>query len=127
MSPLRLIVVVVWLMSPPAYAGPQPEVAFKGGAVAATTAADSSANRYGFTGGLAGDLQWSLANKFSLAAQLELLYTPRGPRVVFEGEYQGKFRMRYFDITLAARPGVGGRSNEYLYHAGRWRQLSFER
>jgi hypothetical protein len=61
-------------------------------------------NRYGFSGGLSGNAQWSLTNRFSLGSQLELLYTPRGSETVFEGENVGKLREHYLDLALMARP-----------------------
>jgi len=103
---LCLILTSVWTIPSLASAGSESDLAFKGGIGAATTAADSSASRYGFTGGLAGSLQWPLAGRLSLAGQTELLYTPRGPKTVFEGEYLGQFRLHYFDLMIAARPEV---------------------
>jgi hypothetical protein len=113
------LMMIAWSMPSPANAGPEPSVALKGGVGAATTAADSSANKYGFTGGLAGSLQWLLTDGFSLAGQTELLYAPRGPKVVSEGEYLGKFRLHYFDVTIAARPGAQlGPTSVYLLLGG---------
>ena len=37
---------------------------------------------------------------------MELLYTPRGAEVVFQGEHAGQFREHYLDLTITARPEV---------------------
>lgn len=113
------ITVLVWLVPLPAGAEPEPGIAFKGGPNAATLAEDNRFSRYGFSGGLAGHLQWLLVDRFSLAGQMELLYTPRGAEVIFDGVYVGRSRERYLDLTLAARPGVRfGRASGYLLLGG---------
>jgi hypothetical protein len=99
-----VILATIWLV--PVSVGAQPllGLAFKGGPNAATLTREYRVNRYGFTGGVAGYLQWPLASRFSLAGQMDLLYTPRGAKGVFEGEYFGRFRQRYWDVIIAARP-----------------------
>lgn len=104
MKYIGLTIMFVWMVPSPANADPEPGVAVKGGIDAATTAADAATNRYGFTGGLAGSLRWPLADRLSLAVQTDLLYTPKGPKTVFEGEYLGQFRLHYFDVAFTARP-----------------------
>lgn len=99
-----LMATILWLIPVPADAGPGLNLAFKGGVNAATLDGDNSVHKNGFSGGLAGYLQWSLLDRLSLAGQLDLLYTPRGARVVFEGEYVGRFRQHYLDVAAVARP-----------------------
>jgi hypothetical protein len=96
--------IILWLVPSIARTQPELSVGFKGGLNAATQAEDYRVNRYGFSGGLSGDLQWPLDDRFSLAGQLELLYTPRGAEVVFQGQHVGKLREHYFDLTVTARP-----------------------
>lgn len=80
------------------------DLALKGGPNAATLAHDNRDNRYGFTGGLSGDLQWFIVDQFSLGGQIELLYTPRGANAVFNGVMEGASREHYIDLMLAAHP-----------------------
>ena len=103
---LLMMAVALWPIPAPADAGPEMDLAFKGGINAATLDGDNSVHREGVTGGLAGALQWPLVNRWSLAGQVELLYTPRGADVIFEGAYLGGFRQRYLDVAVAARPQV---------------------
>lgn len=115
----RLLLILVWMI--PLRAGAEPElgVAFKGGPNAATVAEDNRFNRYGLSGGLAGNLRWPLIDRFSLAGQIELLYTQRGTEASREGEYLGKVRQHYFDVTVAARPEARlGRARLYLLLGG---------
>lgn len=50
---------------------------------------------------------------------MELLYTPRGAEVVFQGEHAGQFREHYLDLTLTARPEVRlGWASVYLLAGG---------
>jgi hypothetical protein len=95
------------------------DIAFKGGPNAATQAEDLRVNRYGVSGGLSGDLKWSLIDHFWLAGQLDLLYTPRGAEVVFQGEHVGKSREHYIDLMVAARPEAHlGWASVYLLLGG---------
>lgn len=95
------------------------ELTLKGGPNAATLDHDFRVSRYDFSGGLAGDLQWSLSNHFSLAGQIELLYTPRGANVVFDGVSQGGLRQHYLDAMVAVRPEVKfGEWSGYLLLGG---------
>jgi hypothetical protein len=105
---MKRVLIITSICLAPLYAKAEPElgIAFKGGPNAATLAHDFRVNRYGFSGGLAGHLRWPLLERFSLAGQVELLYTPRGAEVVFEGVTQGKIRQHYFDVMFAARPEV---------------------
>lgn len=99
-----ILAIVLCLVSRIGHAQPVLDIALKGGANAATQEHDFRVNRYGFLAGLSGNAQWSLADRFSLGGQLELLYTPRGSETVFEGEHVGKFREHYLDLALVARP-----------------------
>ena len=50
---------------------------------------------------------------------IELLYTQRGTEAIREGEYLGKVRQHYFDVTVAARPEARlGRARLYLLLGG---------
>lgn len=80
------------------------DLALKGGPNVATLAHDNRDNRYGFTGGLSGDLQWSISDRFLLGGQIDLLYTPRGANAVFDGVMEGASREHYIDLMLAGRP-----------------------
>lgn len=86
------------------YADNNLHVAIKGGLDATTLDHEFRENRYDFSGGVAGYVQGSISERFSLAGQIELLYTPRGANVVFEGEKQAEFRHRYVDLVVAVRP-----------------------
>jgi len=91
----------------PAIAGraePQLDISLKAGANAATLNEQSRFNRYGFSGGVASQVRWRAAEQLSFAGQLELLYTPRGADVVFDGEPAGRSRGHYIDIAIAFRP-----------------------
>lgn len=115
---LPLVVMLLW-MAPPAYAGPDVGIALKGGPNAARLSHDYRVHRYGFSDGLAAHLQWSLTDRLSLGGQLDLLLTPRGTEIVYEGVLQGKLRMHYFDLVLAVRPEVRlGRVSAYLLLGG---------
>ncbi len=51
--------------------------------------------------------------------QIDLLYTPRGSEVVFDGERQATFEEPYLDLALAARPGKRlGKADVYLLLGG---------
>lgn len=106
MRKILAIAAVFWLVPFSALAQPELDIAFKGGPNASTLAEDYRVKTYGFTGGLAGHLQWLLAERFLLGGQVEILYSPRGAEVVFEGEYLGKSREHYVDVTVAGRPGA---------------------
>jgi len=100
-------------------AEPGLEISLKGGPNAATLDHDLRVNRYGFSAGVAGDLQWSLSDRVSLAGQLELLYTPRGAKVVLDDVLQGQLREHYLDAMIAARPEAWfGRISLYLLLGG---------
>lgn len=120
----RLIVIVTtfWIGSSQpqrARADSDLHLSLKGGFNAATLDHEFRENRYDFSGGIAGDLQARVSERFSLAGQIEFLYTPRGANVVFEGEKQGEFRDHYVDLVAAVRPGVQlGPANVYLLLGG---------
>src|SRR4051812_31108503 len=78
----KYVILICFCLTPlRARAEPRLELALKGGFDAATFNKDYRFNRYGFSGGLAGNLGWSLSGRLSLAGQLDLLYTPRGTEV----------------------------------------------
>src|SRR3954471_4105932 len=114
-----LMAAALWLSPLPARAQPELDISLKGGANMATLAHENRFNIHGFSGGLAGHLRWALVERFSLAGQLEVLYSPRGAKIIFEGEYLGRDREHYLDFTVAARPGVRfGRASLYLLLGG---------
>lgn len=101
----NIIMTTVLCLAPQiGHAQPALDIALKGGANAATEDHDFRVNRYGISGGLSGNAQWSVTDQFSLGGQLELLYTPRGAETVFEGEHVGNVREHYLDLALVARP-----------------------
>lgn len=100
-----LTISALGLSSSPSWAQPsEADIALKGGVNAATLTADNRENRYGFSGGILGYIQWSFNDRISLGGQTELLYTPRGAEVVLDGMTQGQFREHYVDFMLAVRP-----------------------
>lgn len=110
-----LIITLVWLAPFSSYAEPDFGIALKGGANAATLARENRFSTYGVTGGLAGNLQWPFDDRFSVGAQTELLYTPRGAEARADGEYLGIVRENYLDLIIAARPEARfGRFSVYL-------------
>jgi hypothetical protein len=113
------IIVFVWLAPLSSHADPELNFALEGGPNAATLAENNRFNRYGFSGGFAGYLQWPLLDRFSLAGQVELLYTPRGAKAVSGGTYLGQVRQHYFDVMVATRPQVRlGPASVYLLLGG---------
>lgn len=113
------VIAILWLIPLSARAQPEFGLALKSGPNAATLAKSYRVNRYGFSGGIAGYLQWPLSSRFSLAGQVDLLYTPRGSEVIFDGQYIGRSRYRYSDITVVARPEVRfGPASVYLLLGG---------
>jgi hypothetical protein len=78
----------------------------KAGGNAATLAEDHRYNIYGFTGGIAGYLQHAYGSQFSLGGQLELLYVPRGAKVMDGNDYLGQSRSNYADAMLSIRPNM---------------------
>src|SRR5689334_10302970 len=116
-SPLFVIQMI--LCAAVAHAGPEVDLAFKGGPDVARLSREHRLNRYGFSGGLAGQLQWPLTDRFSLAGQLDLLYTGRGTEMVIEDVLQGKVRQHYLDVVVAARPAARlGWASVYLLLGG---------
>lgn len=116
----KLVLIVTFLLFPlVSRAEPESGVLFKGGPDVATLTYDNRVNRYGFSGGLAGQLQWSLSDHFSLGTQVELLYTARGAEVVIDDVPAGKTRLHYLDIVIAARPELQfGAVSGYLLLGG---------
>jgi hypothetical protein len=114
-----LLIVFLWSASTFVHAGPAPGVAFKGGLNATTLDEDLRVDRYGFSGGLAGVLRWALGERFSLAGQMDILYTPRGAETIFEGQFAGRVRSHYLDVIFAVRPEVRlGPASLYLLLGG---------
>jgi hypothetical protein len=99
-----LATMVLCLTSFVAHARPGLGVLFKGGPNAARHAEETRFNRYGISGGIAGQLQWVLNDRFAFGGQIELLYSPRGAKVISEGDYLGQVRQRYWDFVIAVRP-----------------------
>lgn len=115
----KIIIIIIWLFPFSNHAEPELGVAFKGGPNTATLAENNRFHRYGFSGGLAAYLQRPVFDLISLAGQMELLYTPRGARAIFEGEVLGRSRQHYIDLTIAARPEVRfGPASGYLLLGG---------
>lgn len=80
------------------------DISLKAGPNAATLEHNNRENRYGITGGLAGDRRWLLTDRLVLAGQAELLYTPRGAKAVLDGMDEGGSRAHYLDVVVAVRP-----------------------
>ena len=87
-----------------ARADPASSLAFKAGPSAASQAADNRASRYGLAGGIAGYIQRPFSETWAFGGQVDLLYVPRGAKVVFDGEVQSEFQERYLDLDFLARP-----------------------
>jgi hypothetical protein len=126
-----IIVILVVLLAPvPAHAGRYAGVSLKGGIAGAKYNKPHRHNRYDTTGGVAGHVGWPLAGRFLLGGQLELLYTPRGTQVTFNGFLNGNSLYRYFDVAITARPEVRlgpgslylllGASRNHLISADDW-------
>lgn len=115
-----LIILALGLSSSLSWAQPsETDIALKGGANAAILTDTNRENRYGFSGGILGYMQWSFNDRISLGGQAELLYTPRGAEAVFDGATQGQFREHYVDLMLAVRPEVRfGAMGIYLLAGG---------
>lgn len=114
-----LVVILIGVTPVLVRAEPKLGIALKAGPNEATLDHNDRVNRYGFTGGLAGYLQGSLSDHFSLAGQIDLLYTPRGAEVVFGGVSQGGIRQHYIDAMVSARPEMWlGRASIYLLLGG---------
>lgn len=109
----------------------QPEfgTAVKSGAIVSDVTRSQGArgdprHRYGFSGGLAGNVLWAFNNRFSLGGELDLLYAQRGNDVFFEGERIARDRYHYLDVTLAARLETRvGAARVYALLGGGWSSL----
>jgi hypothetical protein len=106
MMRVLLVAAILYRNIHPACAEPELGLLLKAGLNAAVQRHDARFNLYGATGGLGGYLETSFDNGFSFAGQIDLLYTPRGSRAVFQGEYLGTVRLHYVDVSIAARPAV---------------------
>lgn len=131
MKKIIIVILAVLLGSAPAHADPYAGVSLKGGITGATFNKPHRHNRYDTTGGAAGHLGWQLTGRFSLAGQLELLYTPRGTQVTFYYPPPTANSLhRYFDVAITARPEVRlgpgslylllGASRNHLINAETW-------
>lgn len=116
----RLLTIVLALLIPSmAIANPQGEVSFKGGPNAATQERKYRYHKYGLSGGLAGGLEWALTERLSLGGQVELLYTPRGSKMLYYDDPPAWTWMHYLDLMVMARPRVRlGRASVYLLIGG---------
>jgi hypothetical protein len=118
---MKLLLALSWIsmLRSSAQANPELDVALRGGLSAATHAAEFRAHRYGVSGGVGASLQWELEGRFLLGGQMDLLYTTRGSELVSDGFKQATFEEPYFDVALAARPGMRlGRTDVYLLVGG---------
>jgi hypothetical protein len=125
MNRLMLIIILLCL---PCLSEAQPELSLslKAGPNAAIWDREHHEHKYGFSGGLASDLRWPFGTRFSLGAQMALLYTPRGTESIdpFTGMFLGTWRQRYFDIAVAFRSAARvGPTNLYLLLGGGWNLL----
>lgn len=112
-------VILMPLMGDAVQADPALGLAVRGGPCAATFNQDYRIHRYGVSAGLAGYLELPLSTVFSLGTQVELSYAARGAEIVIEDELQGKNRLHYFELLLAARPTVElGQASIYLLLGG---------
>lgn len=124
------MLILVWLAPAPAHADPYAGFSLKGGVAGAKYNKPNRTLRYGPSGGIAGHLGWSLAGRLFLGGQLELLYTPRGTRVVFSGVPSGNNLHHYIDVAITVRPEVRldpvrlylllGASRNHLTSAHNW-------
>lgn len=122
---MNRLTLVVTLLCLPRLSEAQPELSLslKAGPNAAVWDKEHHEHNYGFGGGLAGDLRWPVGTRFSLGAQMALLYMPRGTESISQmtGEYLGTYRQHYFDIAVAIRPEVRiGSLGVYLLLGSSW-------
>lgn len=106
---IRLIgLLVLGATASTVHAQPQLDISIKSGLDNAYTtgATTSKAHIYGFSGGLASYLRWSLSRRVSLGVQVDLLYTPRGIHFVESGERVALRRQHYIDVGAMVRPEV---------------------
>src|ERR1700759_3963744 len=100
-----IIGLIFLLFSTRANSNPELDLSLKSGPNAATLEHDNRENRYGVTGGIAGDLRWPVLDRMSLGGQIESLYTPRGANAVFGGVADGGSRGHYLDLVVGVAPG----------------------
>jgi hypothetical protein len=122
---MNRITLAIILLCLPRLSEAQPDelsLSLKAGANAAAWDSEFAEHKYGFAGGLAGDLRWFRA-RFSLGAQMALLYMPRGTKGFdpTTGEFLATFRQHYFDTAVAFRPEARvGSVGVYLLLGGAW-------
>jgi hypothetical protein len=125
MNRLSFIVILVGLPHL-SEAQPEPSLSLKAGPNAAVWDREHHEHKYGFSGGLAGDLRWPFGARFSLGVQTGLLYMPRGTQLIdpFTGGFLATWRQHYFDIAVAFRPAARvGPTDLYLLLGGGWNLL----
>jgi hypothetical protein len=120
----RLAFIIVLLCLPRlSEAQPELSLSLKAGPNAAIWDREHHEHNYGLSGGLAGDLRWPFVARFSLGAQMALLYMPRGTESFsrMTGEFLGIYRQHYFDISVAIRPEARvGSVGVYILLGGSW-------
>jgi hypothetical protein len=115
--------IIAYLVPEPANAENETGLLVKAGGNAAILAEDHRYNIYGLTGGIAGYLRHTLGGQFSLGGQIDLLYTPRGAKVMDGSDYLGQSRLNYIDTALSLQPHMQfGAISIYLVIGG---ELSF--
>lgn len=122
MNRLALIIILLCLARL-SEAQPELSLSLKAGPNAAVWDREHHEHKYGFCGGLAGDLRWPLGARFSLGAQMALLYMPRGTESISQmtGEFLATFHQHYFDVAVAIRPEARvGPVGVYLLLGGSW-------
>jgi hypothetical protein len=122
MNRLALVAILLCL-SHLSEAQPELSLSLKAGPNAAVWGREPDEHNYGFCGGLAGGLRWPLGARFSLGAQVALLYMPRGTELFdrVTGEFGGTYRQHYSDIAATIYPEVRfGLIGVYLLLGGSW-------
>jgi hypothetical protein len=120
----RVTLIIIFLCLPRlSEAQPELSLSLKAGPNAAAWDREYHEHVYGFSGGLAGDLRWPFGARFSLGAQIALLYMPRGTESFsrMTGELLATVRQHYFDMAVAIRPEARvGSVGVYLLLGGSW-------
>jgi hypothetical protein len=122
MNKVTLIITLLCL-SHLSEAQPELSLSLKAGPNAAVWDNEHHEHKYGFCGGLAGDLRWPFGTRFSIGAQMALLYMPRGTESISQmtGEFLAAWRQHYFDVAVAIRPEARiGSVGVYLLLGGAW-------
>lgn len=81
-------------------------IALKGGLNSSTFEHDNRESISGFSGGLEGRLEKSLASHLSMGGQIELIYSQRGAEVVVGDQHLARSREHYVDLTATIHPQV---------------------